>query len=467
MPQPEKVLDPARSPEAWFGHELRHRRKAAGFATARLFAAKVQVGVDALLKIEKGNYRCPEALAPRLDEALQTDGLFTRAWAMVFADADNRGRDADNPARQGQRRTARPHEGRILEGGHQSSSTGGTEPVERRSLLAIGSLALLAPLDLARQLMPTAPQALPARVTSKEVKQLLDIAEGLHVWDNAHGGGGLVRQLATQSVQWAVRLLSVECPAPLQADFLAAVARLSLVAGASQFDAYEHDQARLAFKVAVEVAEEGKHWHLRAKGYSFLARQAIWVGDADTGLTHAEKGLVRSDRLTATERAMLHTARARAFGKLRNVQQTLAAVGAADEAFAQRYPSEDPPWMAYYDEAQHNGDTAHALFDLAIGFENQSPGLANQRFRKAVRGHGDAFTRSRAISCAKLASLTMAKGDPLEAVAIGERAIELGGNLTSRRAADDLRELRVFADRHQKIPEVNALRERLDATLKA
>jgi hypothetical protein len=48
MPQPEKVLDPGRSPRAWFGHELRLRRKAAGFDKAGPFASSVQVSVDVL-----------------------------------------------------------------------------------------------------------------------------------------------------------------------------------------------------------------------------------------------------------------------------------------------------------------------------------------------------------------------------------------------------------------------------------
>ncbi|MEV7718841.1 hypothetical protein [Streptomyces sp. NPDC088184] len=108
---------------------------------------------------------------------------------------------------------------------------------------------------------------------------------------------------------------------------------------------------------------------------------------------------------------MLHTARARAFGKMDNARDTMAAVGAADEAFARACPGEDAPWMAYYDEAQHNGDTAHALFDPA----GQDPGRAARRFDTAVKGHTDAYKRSRAISRTKPASLIMAKGDPRQA----------------------------------------------------
>jgi hypothetical protein len=36
--------------------------------------------------------------------------------------------------------------------------------------------------------------------------------------------------------------------------------------------------------------------------------------------------------------------------------------------------------MAYYDEAQHNGDTAHDLWDLTAGIEDYDPAQAEQRF---------------------------------------------------------------------------------------
>ncbi|WP_234332286.1 helix-turn-helix domain-containing protein [Streptomyces sp. NRRL F-5650] len=467
MPQPEKVLDPTQSPEAWFGHELRLRRKAAGFSTAGPFARKVQVSVDVLLKIEKGIYRCPEDLPPRLDAALGSDGLFTRAWGMVFGDADKHGRDADKRRPLPGEGSAPQPQGRMLEKGAPSSSTRSPDSVHRRRFLTISSgLLALAPLDLSALLSPATQLTIPDKISSKEIRQLQEIAAGLHSWDNTHGGGGLVGHLATNSMQWAIGLLSADCPPSLRPDFLGAVARLGLVAGGSQFDVYRHDEARLAFKVAVECAEEGQHWHLRAKGYSFLARQAIWTGDADDGLTNAEKGLVRQDRLTASERAMLHTARARAFGKLRNVQETIAAVGAADDAFAQRRPEDDPPWMAYYDEAQHNGDTAHALWDLAVGIDEYDPTQAGHRFQAAVRGHGPQFLRSKAMSCTKLASLVMRRGDPREAAAIGHRALELGGDLTSLRAADDLRQLAQFAGRHSKIPDAAHLQEAITATLR-
>ncbi|CAL9411850.1 hypothetical protein [Streptomyces sp. enrichment culture] len=339
--------------------------------------------------------------------------------------------------------------------------------MDRRAFLATSGLAAIAPIDLVRLVTPVAAREVPARISPREIAQLKSLAEVIHRQDNEHGGGGAVRELARGAIMWGAGLLPVPCPESLRPELLASVSRLGIVVGASQFDSYAHDDARVSFRLAAECAEEAGEWHLRAKTYSFMARQEIWVGDPDTGLTHAEKGLVRSDRLTATERAMLHTARARAFAKMHDVANTLRAVGEADAAFERSNPAEDPPWMAYYDYAQHHGDTAHALFDLAI-HADQDPGQAARRFNIAVQGHGNAFARSRAISQTKLASLIMAKGDdPRHAVVLGHQALDNVGQLTSCRAADDLRELARFAGRHRRLSEAGDLRERIETTVQA
>ncbi len=300
----------------------------------------------------------------------------------------------------------------------------------RRSFLHLSGLAAIAPLDLTNLFASS--ESLPATVKPSHIDQVLAAATAISGMDNELGGGGMVRDVASRAMQWSAGLLQAQCPEHLRTELFAAVSRLGIVVGASAFDAYHHDEATRTFRFAADCAAEAGHWHLRAKTYSFLARQAVWIGAPDDGLTYAEKGLVRSDRLTATEQAMLHTARARAFGKMGNVRDTMAAVGAADEAFARACPAEDAPWMAYYDEAQHNGDTAHALFDLAV-LAGQDPGRAARRFDTAVKGHADAYKRSRAISRTKLASLIMAKGDPRQAAALGHHALDEVCRLTSRR----------------------------------
>ncbi|WP_335755370.1 helix-turn-helix transcriptional regulator [Streptomyces fodineus] len=462
MPRPEKQLNPDASPRDWFGSEVRYWRKIRGHSASTL-GPLVQASPSLIEKIEKGQASCRRDLAESLDKVLATGGVLTRAWGMVYGEAEKRRGETEKRTGRAVEGTVQAHQGRILDR-DTSSPPGSPESVDRRAFLASSSLAAIAPIDLATLVAPSAPPTLPKRIRGKDISEVQAVAEDIYARDNAHGGGGLVGALATRAMQWAVGLLTVPCAEPLGAPLHAAVARLGIVVGASHFDTYAHDDARVAFKIAADCAEEANDWLLRAKVYSLLARQAVWIGDPDTGLTYAEKGLVRSDRLTPTIQAMLHTARARAFGKMGDIGGAMAAVGAADDAFAKSNPQDDPPWMSYYNEAQHHGDTGHALYDLVL-LKDQDPGQASRRFEIAIEGHDDSYPRSRALSGTKLASLLMAKGDPHQATAIGHQAISDAGRLTSRRAADDLKELSRIAARHRRIPEVAYLRERISATL--
>ena len=306
------------------------------------------------------------------------------------------------------------------------------------------------------------PTPVPSVVGASEVSEVRAAAQAFGSWD-ARYGGGFVREAVMAQLRFAVQLLNARCPERTRAELLSAVGYLGHVTGFMAFDAYAHDDARRMFRFALGCAEEAGDWHLRAKILSSMARQAIWCGDPDSGLTFSEMALVRSDRLTATEQAMLHTARARALGKLHRSQETAMAVGNADEAFGRAEPANDPPWMAYYDAAQHAGDTGHALWELAV--QGRFVTDATTRLEAAVNGHGEGAARSRAISQTKLASLVMVTGDPVEAATLGGGALEAATPIKSRRAADDLRVLSGYARAHESVDEVAELRGRIDSAV--
>jgi hypothetical protein len=256
-------------------------------------------------------------------------------------------------------------------------------------------------------------------------------------------------------LRWSARLLETDCPKVLRPALFSAVGHLSSVGGAMAFDAYVHDDARRMFAFGLSCAEAVGNWHLRAKLLSTMSRQAVWCGDVDDGLTYIEMAFVRSDRLTATERAMLHTARARALAKFGHVQETLRAVAYADEAFARSEPERDRPWMAYYDQAQHYGDTGHALFDLAMHSCQTAEAIG--RLNIAVQGHDAVYARSRLFSTAKLATLMFVSGDPLEAAIVGRQALHGAEQLHSRRVAEVLHELSGAAHKHIGVSDVKEL----------
>ncbi len=313
-----------------------------------------------------------------------------------------------------------------------------------RTAAAVTATAATSPSGLMQLLNDTRSAVTPTRVGALEIEQLRAASSLFASWDALYGGG-LVREVVATQLRVAVSYLQAGCAPKYRTDLLLAVGALSHTAGFMAFDACVHQDAKQMFQVALKCAEEADAWHLRAKVLSSMARHAIWTGKPKDGLNLANRAFQHSDRLTATERAMLYTAQARAHGKLGDEEAVAAAVGYADEEFSHSAPSEDPSWMTYYDAAQHAGDTGHALFDIAINGRFGTE--ARRRLSSAVADHTVNAERSRTISMIKLASLTIWTGEPDEGRSIAEIAVERATRLKSMRAAEDVRELLSFARR--------------------
>jgi len=183
------------------------------------------------------------------------------------------------------------------------------------------------------------PTPAPARVRATDIEQIHTAAQVFASWDHSYGGGP-IRDAVLAQLHSTVGLLKATCPSQLCEQLHSAVGYLAHTCAFIAFDAYAHHDARRIFRFALASAEKVGNWHLRAKILSSMARQAIWTGRPDEGLTYAEHALVRADRLTATEQAMLHTARGRALAKMGRVRDTLIAVGTADDHFAHADPRE-------------------------------------------------------------------------------------------------------------------------------
>lgn len=81
MPQ-ESVLNPADSPTALFGFELRRHRKERGWSQQRL-ARAVRYSLGTISMIETAKRSPTEEFARHCDEALEADGALLRLWPMV------------------------------------------------------------------------------------------------------------------------------------------------------------------------------------------------------------------------------------------------------------------------------------------------------------------------------------------------------------------------------------------------
>jgi hypothetical protein len=306
------------------------------------------------------------------------------------------------------------------------------------------------------------PTPVPRRIGATEIEQIRTATQVFDSWSRTYGGG-LAREAVKGQLRWSAACLDATCPDRLRPELFSAVGDLAETTGYMAMDADAHEEARRLYRFALACAEEAEDWPLRSYVLSSMAEHAVWTGQPDDGLTLAEHALVRPDRITATGRALLHNDRARALAKMRRISETLAAVGTADEHFAHANPADDPPCMAFYNEARHAQLTGRPLLDLAI--LGHDPREAINRLEAAAAGHSAGYTRARAICLTKLASLTMAIGDPLQAAAIGHMALDTAP-IGSRRTAEELRELSRYAAAHQHLHEVAHLRHRIRTLLK-
>jgi hypothetical protein len=303
------------------------------------------------------------------------------------------------------------------------------------------------------------PTPVPSRVGATEIEQIRTATQVFESWCLAYGGG-LGREAVLAQLRWSASLLDATCLARLRPELFSAVGDLAWVAGFMAFDHCAHEEARRVFGFALGCAEQAEDWHLRATVLSTMAVQAIRTGQPDEGLTLTEYALVRADdRLTATGRAMLHTYQALALAKMRRVRETLIAVGTADEHFAHSTPANDPSFMTFWNAGMQAETIGQALADLAV--LGRDPGAATNRLATAVAGNVPDHARCRAFSLTKLASLTMATGDPLHAVTIGTAALDAVSTIRSRRALEGLRELNRHAAAHQHLDEVAQLRHQI------
>ncbi|WP_410876389.1 hypothetical protein [Nocardia sp. A7] len=186
-----------------------------------------------------------------------------------------------------------------------------------------------------------------------------------------------------------------------------------------------------------------------------MARRSAFVGDPDSALSLIELAQVRSDRLAFTVLAMLSAMRAQYLAASGRTHEVVAEVARADELFEARAPDADPPWMCFYDTAEHLGSTGKALALAAEALN--SIDVAAPRLRYAIDMQGSEYPRSRTFSQIRLAALTMKVGDPRDAAAIGMEAVVRSRALKSARIATELRGLAAVASTHRRITEVGEL----------
>ncbi|MEE2050652.1 hypothetical protein [Nocardiopsis tropica] len=305
----------------------------------------------------------------------------------------------------------------------------------------------------------------PERIGLDDVRYIERTTDLFESWDFAFGGG-LSRNAVIGQLEWthAVHNNASTTPA-VRAALQSAISRLAEVAGWMSFDAGDSPTARRCWLLGLHMASEVRDWPNRTNILMDMAREAVYRHRPEDAVSLMGMARTWDTEVTATIRTAMHVVTARAHGAMGLEDECLRQIGQARECFADRNPTEDPPWIAYYDEAQLAGDCGHALFPLAA--RGVRVGETIDLLRHATRTHGPAAARSSALSRSKLARLHLLYTDPVEAAAEAAPVLRAASGIRSARLVDDLRSLHRDASDRATNPAAASLRRDVRAVLRA
>jgi tetratricopeptide (TPR) repeat protein len=257
----------------------------------------------------------------------------------------------------------------------------------------------------------------------------------------------------------------VERVAPVVDEFprpslLSAFAQLCQMTGWLALDANRHSVARQYLSTAVLAAHQADEPALAASCLAYMSLQETYREHPQRALALARTACdVVSSSGTPRTNTMLATRLARAYARIGNRQESLAAIGRAERAFATADGSgqSEPLWLSYVDQREIAAQKGACYLDLGM------PGEAITALTEALRlldRHTPTHARDRVHYLSRLAKCHLLAGDLDQACATAHETLDSGWMLTSARVVERLsefhaalapyavhRDVRVFRDR--------------------
>jgi len=277
--------------------------------------------------------------------------------------------------------------------------------------------------------------------------------------DFQYGGGHVRRVLLFYFRSEIVPLLREPHPDPIRREIFGAAAEVAQLLGWSAYDAGRHGAAQRYFMQGLRLAREAEDPVLGGRLLSNLSHQANYLGrynEAFQFARAAQTGAV--GRVTATVGAMFLAMEARALASSGDSRMCAQVLHRAEQAFAQRDPAKDPPWISYFDALELAGEAAHCFRELEQPRETQL-------FAAQAIDPINTPPRTRAFISLVTAAGAFKAGNLDEALSLATDAMGLTGSLQSSRYIRYLTDFhRCLAERHTADPAVRQFTELLTKT---
>jgi hypothetical protein len=302
-----------------------------------------------------------------------------------------------------------------------------------------------------------------ARVGMPDVTAVQATTDSLSQLDHRFGGGN-VRPVVVHCLNSVVAgLLTGSYREAVGRALFAAAARLTELAGYMAVDTGRPGLAQRHYVQALRLAQGAGD---RAYGGYVLAASMSHL-TASLGNPREAAQLARAAQegargwATARAEAMFCAAEARGHALMGDVRACHEAAGRARRAMeraAAADPSDDPVWIAHFDEAYLADELAHCHRDL------RRPREAAEQAAESLAGHPESRVRRRAIGMFLLASAQLEKRELEHACHTGAKAVELLTTLRSGRGVEYLEDFRRRLVPFVKEPVVRDFTARVEAS---
>ena len=328
---------------------------------------------------------------------------------------------------------------------------------------------------------PAIPNAVTGRVTEIELTQLEETTELFRSWD-AQCGGGRRRMAVVGQLHEVTELLRDSYPPATAERLFRTASELALLAGWMAYDIGMQPSAQRYFVLALHAAREAGDTPLGAHVLATMSRQMIHINRPQDALELIHLAQYGSHGMASPRvQAMLSAMEGRAYANLGDADNCRRAIAAAEDLFPRGLggggtgtdsnsgtdsntgntsdPADpDAAWIAYFTEAELNGENGHSYRDLAYRFPHQKDQAATTIDRAVELFAADAkHLRSYALNLIGLATVRLQQCEPEAAALLTDQAGELAARLRSRRVEERLRT--TAANALARYPDLRAVRE--------
>ncbi|MEV7967379.1 transcriptional regulator [Sphaerisporangium sp. NPDC088356] len=290
------------------------------------------------------------------------------------------------------------------------------------------------------------------RVSTETVADLSSQVHSLRLADDVLAGGDLI-QPAFRELEAAVRIYREGIHTEdVGQGLLVAIGEFAQIAGWVASDAGQRDQAARTYRLGISAAHEAGDGTLESNLVGSLAYQISNSGDPSEGVELAHTALeVAGPDAPPRARALCWDRVAWAHARNGEAQETMRALGEADDALADDSGRDEPSYLYWVDAGELQIMQARAYTEL------RRPLRAVPLLTDVLSRYNATHTRELALYLSWLAVALADANEPEEAALAAGRMLSLSADVASDRTAQRARVVLARLKPYRDLPQVREL----------